>query len=220
MITASYIDAVDEIGKNIVAQRKLAGLSQTELAKKSTLRRDYLSKIETGAVEPGLPTMRKIAKALDVSVDKLTGDAAQGSMVKAPHRSKLGIPIINKTPAGPPVDYEDVGHDQYDYAPIGWEIIGDPDAFGVQIIGNSMAPKLVNGEIAIFSPKAPYVEGDIFFLRFGEEGGNGCTVKRVFKIGEDRFELRGDNQDQRPMIVARELIVRASRLVAQWKWNR
>ena len=58
--------------KTIRQQRKI---SQAKLAEKSHVAQSLISDIENGNVKnPGIQTMRQIAKALDVSIDELLDD--------------------------------------------------------------------------------------------------------------------------------------------------
>ncbi len=51
--------------------RKRRGLTQQQLSELSGVSQQYISDIETGDVEGSLTVLRKLAKALDVSVTKL-----------------------------------------------------------------------------------------------------------------------------------------------------
>jgi len=60
------------IGQNIKKYRNKAGISQDKLAKLSDVTYTTLVKIESGANKnPTITTIKKIADALNVSVDKL-----------------------------------------------------------------------------------------------------------------------------------------------------
>jgi len=60
------------IGKNIRKYRKKLGLSQDKLSKCAEVAYNTVVKIESGEnSNPTIETLTKIAKALDVSVDKL-----------------------------------------------------------------------------------------------------------------------------------------------------
>jgi DNA-binding XRE family transcriptional regulator len=52
--------------------RLKAGLSQRELSRKVGTSQAHISKIEHGKNDPALTTLRKLSKALDVSIDKLS----------------------------------------------------------------------------------------------------------------------------------------------------
>jgi len=60
-----------EFGRNVSRLRSDAGLSQDKLAEKADLDRTYLSGIERGVRNPGIKSVLRIARALDVSLDKL-----------------------------------------------------------------------------------------------------------------------------------------------------
>jgi len=60
------------LAENIRRLRKKKGLSQEKLARIADISNNTLVKIEMGmAKEPTITTVRKIARALDVSIDKL-----------------------------------------------------------------------------------------------------------------------------------------------------
>lgn len=59
----------DRIGLRIVALRKLAGLSQEELAGRAGLQRTHISRIEAGKYAVTFETIQAIAKAFGMTVD-------------------------------------------------------------------------------------------------------------------------------------------------------
>lgn len=60
------------LGQNLKKLREKKGLSQDRLAKLADVANNTIIKIEQGENEnPTLETLRKIAKALDISVDQL-----------------------------------------------------------------------------------------------------------------------------------------------------
>jgi transcriptional regulator with XRE-family HTH domain len=60
-----------EFGRNVSRLRSDAGLSQDKLAEKADLDRTYLSGIERGVRNPGIKIVIRLARALEVSLDKL-----------------------------------------------------------------------------------------------------------------------------------------------------
>ena len=71
----------ETVGKRIKEVRKQKGMSQDELAERAELSSQYISQIETGRKKGSLPTYNKLAKALGVSIDELTGSISEGSRV-------------------------------------------------------------------------------------------------------------------------------------------
>ncbi len=53
------------------ALRRKQGLTQTALAKKAGISREYLARLEIGKQDPTLATLTKLAKALKVKVVEL-----------------------------------------------------------------------------------------------------------------------------------------------------
>lgn len=63
-----------QFGKNVRKLREAKGFSQEELAYLSNLHRTYISSLERGERNVSLVNIKKIAKALDVSVSHLLRD--------------------------------------------------------------------------------------------------------------------------------------------------
>lgn len=62
------------LAKNITRLRKAKGLSQEKLARLADVANNTLIKMESGENQnPTLDTLKKVAKALEVSVDELIG---------------------------------------------------------------------------------------------------------------------------------------------------
>lgn len=62
------------LAKNIERLRKAKGLSQEKLARLADVANNTLIKMESGENQnPTLDTLKKVAKALEISVDKLIG---------------------------------------------------------------------------------------------------------------------------------------------------
>ena len=59
----------DRIGQRIAALRKLAGMSQEQLALRARLQRTHISRIEAGKYAVTLETIQAIAEALGMTVD-------------------------------------------------------------------------------------------------------------------------------------------------------
>jgi len=62
------------VSLNIKTFRKIANISQEDLAEKTGLTRNYLALIESGKRQPSLSTLRRISKVLKVPVSILTMD--------------------------------------------------------------------------------------------------------------------------------------------------
>lgn len=69
--TSSKLPGVDAFGEFIKSQRKLAELSQRELAKLADLSDAYLSQLERGLHEPSVRVLHGLSGALNVPTDRL-----------------------------------------------------------------------------------------------------------------------------------------------------
>ena len=65
------------IGMKIRNARKDAGLTQAELAKKTSLSQSYIGDIEKDRYNPSVATLRAIADATGVPVESILGNAVQ-----------------------------------------------------------------------------------------------------------------------------------------------
>jgi transcriptional regulator with XRE-family HTH domain len=60
------MDVVQLLGANVRRHRKLAGMSQEELALESGLKRSYVSDLERGTRNPTVRALGRLAEALKV----------------------------------------------------------------------------------------------------------------------------------------------------------
>ena len=63
------------VGKNILAFRKQAGMTQEQLSEKADLHCTYLSDVERGVENISLDSLARIAKALKVKLSELVNDS-------------------------------------------------------------------------------------------------------------------------------------------------
>lgn len=125
--------------------------------------------------------------------------------VKLAHRDGF-VPIINKAPAGGPIDYEEYGIDSgmgYEYVPRSVGMEGEL-LFAVIVIGDSMQPAYREGDLVIFRPIRQHeqvADGSPVFVRFTAERDHTCTFKSVHRRTDGRLDLRPENPAY-PVIVA------------------
>jgi phage repressor protein C with HTH and peptisase S24 domain len=110
------------------------------------------------------------------------------------------VPVINRVSAGYPVDFDDMGYpvgiaDDYVRCPD----LHDPNTFAVRVVGDSMIPKFMEGDIVVFSPAADVQAGDDCFVRFSQP--HECTFKRVFFEPDGKVRLQPRNETYAPQII-------------------
>ena len=65
------------LGSNLSYYRKLAGFTQQQVAEMLNLNRTTYTKYETGASEPSIEILKKIAETFDVEVGDLLGEVPE-----------------------------------------------------------------------------------------------------------------------------------------------
>ena len=70
------------IGNKITELRKQKNLSQTDFAKTVGVSREMIGRYERGEVMPSIEVAKKIADALEVSLDYLAGDGKKAAVDK------------------------------------------------------------------------------------------------------------------------------------------
>jgi len=65
------IELLEKFGEKVREERSKRGLSQEELAARAGVHRTYIGMIERGEKNITLLNIKKVAKALDLSIDKL-----------------------------------------------------------------------------------------------------------------------------------------------------
>ena len=74
MITTAMNNVSKQFGQRARAIRLKQGLSQGDVAKRMNIHRSYISSIERSVRNPSLKVIQKIAKALEVPMEKLIKD--------------------------------------------------------------------------------------------------------------------------------------------------
>ena len=105
-------------------------------------------------------------------------------------RLSANVPLINKVAAGYPREFTDLGYparvaEEYVSVPG----VTDADAFAARVVGDSMAPEYVEGDVVVFSPERDAQDGSDCFVRLERDGET--TFKRVYferGAGEDEGE--------------------------------
>lgn len=73
----------DKFNENLRAARERRGISQKDMAEHIGVAKSTYSLYESGNREPGVPTIKKIADALNVSADELLGISIEPTTLAA-----------------------------------------------------------------------------------------------------------------------------------------
>lgn len=211
---------------------RLMAVKPAELSKSAWAARAGFSRsIFNGIRDHGNPTSATLAKLLDaIGVSLAQFDAgeqpvrseirgtgmteAQASAAwSLPARDSAPVPLLGTAFGGDWNDLEDVELTELrlaevlDYLGRPPSLAEDPNAYAVEIVGESMAPRFEPGERAFVSPKAAVRPGDdvIVQLRAPDEGDDASDfagqitevlIKRLVKRTAQYVELRQFNPDR------------------------
>jgi phage repressor protein C with HTH and peptisase S24 domain len=169
-----------------------SGLSASALARKSGLDPTSFNRSKRIARngKPRWPTTESIAKVL-VATNKTMGhfvalmnEGSDGGVMQR-------IPVIGYAQAGRQGFFDDAGY------PVGsgWDAVdfpnvGDPNAYALEVSGDSMEPVYRDGDIVVVSPRASIRRGDrvVVKTRAGE-----ILAKNLDRQTADRVELKSFN---------------------------
>lgn len=199
---------------NIVKQyRSDNNLSMEEFAKRCSLSKGYISMIENGInprnnkpIAPTLPSIMKIATAMNMDLDeflKIMDGEQKVTLIpqKIPeHKKGVTINVLGRVAAGIPIEaIENI----IDTEEITEELACTGDFFGLQIHGDSMEPRIYEGDIVIVRQQDDAESGDVVIAMVN---GNDATCKRLRKY-RDGIELISNNPSYAPMFFSNEEIL-------------
>jgi SOS-response transcriptional repressor LexA len=163
--------------------------------------------------------LKRLVEQLGADADENVRVGKTGSLSNPPQPLPQGgtlqrvylpreVPLINKVAAGYPTEFTDLAYparvaDEYVRCPD----LEDPDAFAARVVGDSMVPAYVEGDIVIFSPSKVVKSGMDCFARL--EPDHESTFKRVYleqREGEEWIRLQPLNAAYPPRIVRREMV--------------
>lgn len=167
--------------------RTRQNLTQLELAEKLGMSKSIISMYENGNRKPDFETLEKIADFFNVSMNFLMGrDSAdtippfnaQASLIELP--DSVLIPVYGKIAAGVPIEaIEDI--QEYIDIPADWVKTGKK-FIGLTVEGDSMYPKLWEGDIVVIEVTPDANSGDICAVYVN---GYEATLKTIKLSGEN-----------------------------------
>lgn len=166
------------------ALREKSGKAQKEVAIDLCVSQPTISDWEAGRKTPSSKSAARLADYFGVSLDYLIGRDTE---------SKYSIPVVGMVPAGIPIEaIEDV----LDYEEITPEMARMGDLFGLRVKGDSMEPRIKEGDVLIIRKQDTADTGDIVIAFVN--GDNEATVKKFVKH-ENGISLIPNNHAYEPM---------------------
>lgn len=222
----------NELGKFLKTIRAEKDLSLRELSVRTGLSHSYLSNLENGAdprtgnpVSPTLPTLNKLAKGLEVPIDKIIDIASSNlatykkgvltgienqevdSRLAKNHPEQASdvkmenirmVPVLGKIAAGEPCFAD---NNIEDWMPLDVSIsrIHEEDLsqyYYLRVHGNSMEPIFNDGDLVLVK-QGPVDEGEIAVVLCG--GENACVKKIQYLKEQELLMLISRNPDYPPV---------------------
>lgn len=169
------------LAENLKNERKKLGYSQKEFAEKLNMNARTYASYERGERDISTAVLLEICKALDISSDKLLDNVPKSTL-----KTSVGHILDNKDIRMIPV-FESVsaGFGAYadekiiEYIPLHIQNSYDADnMLAIKVIGNSMYPKIEDGDIIAVRKQSDFENGQIaVVLVDGDEG----LVKKIYQ---------------------------------------
>jgi len=195
-----------QVGETIKAMRKKSKLTQTDIAQLLQIHQTAVSQWEKGRTLPDVLSLKRLSELFCVPMESLLkGDAEieanpewyEAVRDKLKHR-RLRVPILGSVQAGVPVSaIEDI----IGYEDISEEYSDGREYFCLRVRGDSMEPRLVEGDVVIVRHQQSADTGDIVVAMIDGE----TTVKK-FKSHENGVELIPFNDKYSPLFYSCESI--------------
>lgn len=175
---------------NLKLIRTQKGYSQQQLANKVGVSRSTVAMWETNSSQPDNDMLRKLSSVLDCSADQLLGIETTG---------KYKIPVYGAVAAGIPIEaIEDI---------VDWEEIDEATfkkgVIALKIKGNSMEPRICDGDVVIVQRQTYIDDGQIAIVMVN---GYDATCKKV-KHSPAGMTLISLNPAYEPMFYSKDDVI-------------
>ncbi len=184
--------------------REQKGISQAKLAGILGVSQSTIGMWESGKNKPEYDNLRKLADVFQVPLDTLSGKQAAPAPIAVdraePKQAKgVWVPVLGRIQAGYPIDaVEEV----LDYEEISKVMASQGEHFALQIKGDSMEPRISQGDVVIVRKQPDVTSGDIAVVLIN---GTDATIKRVKKSTEGIMLIPG-NPAYEPMFFSNKAI--------------
>ena len=176
-------------------------INQRELAKYLKIAPSTVSMYESGNREPNFEILETLADFFNVDLNYLLGKTDKTTKLIIENESKgFKIPVLGNVAAGIPISaVEDIL--DYEEVPISWQSQGE--FFALRIKGDSMQPKIDNGDVVIVRQQSDANSGDTVIALVN---GDDATCKRLEKT-DNGIMLVSTNPKYPPMFFTKEDIL-------------
>ncbi len=150
--------------------RQQKGLTQKNLAELCEVHQTAVSQWEKGRTAPDSESLKILSRIFGVSTDTILG-------IDNSKANKILIPVLGYVRAGIPIEaVEEI----LDYEEISPKLASTGEFFALQIKGNSMEPRILEGDVVIVKKQNDVESGEIAVVLVDSMN---ATVKKVIKKG-------------------------------------
>lgn len=184
--------------KNLNHLLKMNNMTQAEFAERMHVSTATASNWSKGIKLPRMDKVDKMCSIFGCLRSDLLED--KGYLQGKKKTKGIVIPVLGRVAAGIPIEaIEDI----IDTEEITEELAKTGDFFGLQIHGDSMEPRMCEGDVVIVRQQEDAESGDIVIAMVN---GDDATCKRLRKY-RDGIELISNNPVYKPMFFSNEEII-------------
>ena len=174
--------------KNLAVLRKNKGLTQMQLAKLIGVSTSTVAMWETGRRKPDYHTIVRLADFFAVGFEELLGI----EKTTPAEKENIAVPVLGYVRAGQP---NTARQDIIGYEFINEELAKSGEIFALTVKGDSMEPKMSNGDRVIVRRQSTAESGQTVVALVGKEE---ATVKKV-QFHKEGLTLVPTNPDYMPI---------------------
>lgn len=190
------------LGENIRHLRIKRGYSQDYLAEQLGYKSyTTIQKWESGVSEPPIKKFKELAHLLNVDINDLANKDLTATVIASSNNTakSVTINVLGRVAAGIPIEaMENI----IDTEEISLEMARTGEFFGLQIHGDSMEPRIYDGDVVIVRQQEDAESGEIVIALVN---GSDATCKRLIKYANG-ISLMSLNAKYEPMMFTNDEI--------------
>ena len=164
----------DKVAKRLREAMNESHMTAQELSERSVVNKSSISQYVNGKNCPSNKNAGMIARVLGVSPVWLM-DLSQDKYGRIANAKSVKVPVFGSVAAGIPIEaIEDI----IDYEEISADMAQRGEFFGLRIKGDSMSPRIMDGDTVIVRSQPDVESGDVAIVMVN---GHDATCKRVIK---------------------------------------
>ena len=194
---------MSEVAKRIFIARQQKGFNKAQLARTARVQKQTLQKIEEGSsANPTGYVLKKLAKALDVSVDWLLGDgSADLALAKPSLIWQHTIPIVGTAPADQEGCWSSLECQESNEGHVNTPSIAE-NSYSLRVRGDGLFPAIRSGWFVIVEPEANLQVGEYVIAR---TLAGQSMIKELLYNRDDEIGLLSINRETRRSLSKSEI---------------